>query len=242
MLGAKYFLENALMRDYSILRVNQQLSIQYNNSIYKIHVLECKPAKLISILGNVDLKVEFKSARNTATNLVQNVTALTIDTTDDDHKISSDLNENKDFQWSDDDDNVTDITPAWRKKAEEKKSIHKAINNNNNSDTNTDDVEEYVQCENCTENIRQQNYSIHVAHCVNQYKSCDICHEKVHRRDMNAHMKSHEIISCTLGCSERLSKSKLQEHVTIHCKYRLENCDYCNKEIKWIGKTMIILY
>jgi hypothetical protein len=56
--GPKYFLEQAL-RHYSVLTQGQTIQVKYSDRFYTILVKSAKPNPTISILGNVDLEVEF---------------------------------------------------------------------------------------------------------------------------------------------------------------------------------------
>jgi hypothetical protein len=58
--GPKYFLENKLL-EYSVLFKGQTLVIQHDGVEYTLSVAECKPAEVNSIVGSIDLEVEFKS-------------------------------------------------------------------------------------------------------------------------------------------------------------------------------------
>jgi hypothetical protein len=53
-------LENKLL-EYSVLFKGQTLVIQHDGVEYTLSVAECKPAEVNSIVGSIDLEVEFKS-------------------------------------------------------------------------------------------------------------------------------------------------------------------------------------
>lgn len=57
-LGPKYFLEMAL-RHYSVLTKGQRILIAHGGANYSLDVVDAKPANTISLLGNLDLEVEF---------------------------------------------------------------------------------------------------------------------------------------------------------------------------------------
>lgn len=60
-LGPKYFLENAL-RHYSVLSKGQRIMVSHAGQNYSLNVRDCKPADTVSLLGNLDLEVEFGPA------------------------------------------------------------------------------------------------------------------------------------------------------------------------------------
>jgi len=57
-LGPQAFLENA-MKSYSVLSLNQRLLINIDDKRFYIKLTETKPKNVISILGDVDLNIEF---------------------------------------------------------------------------------------------------------------------------------------------------------------------------------------
>jgi ubiquitin fusion degradation protein 1 len=63
-MGPKYFLEMAL-RHYSVLTKGQRILVQHEGRNWSLNVAETKPANTISLLGNLDLEVEFGIALDT---------------------------------------------------------------------------------------------------------------------------------------------------------------------------------
>jgi len=57
-LGPQTFLEQA-MKSYSVLSLNERLLIEINEKRFYIKLVDTKPRKVISILGDVDLNIEF---------------------------------------------------------------------------------------------------------------------------------------------------------------------------------------
>ena len=63
-LGPKYFLEMAL-RHYSVLTKGQRILVTHDGQNYSLDVADAKPSPTISLLGNLDLEVEFGIALDT---------------------------------------------------------------------------------------------------------------------------------------------------------------------------------
>ena len=60
-LGPKYFLENA-MRHYSVLTKGQRIMVTHAGQNHSLDVVDARPNDTVSLLGNLDLEVEFGPA------------------------------------------------------------------------------------------------------------------------------------------------------------------------------------
>lgn len=76
-MGPQRFLENAIASKYSVLTTGQRIVVQHAGVSYSLDVQESKPAKTISILGCLDLSVEFARAINAPKEQTLSATTLT---------------------------------------------------------------------------------------------------------------------------------------------------------------------
>jgi len=49
------------------------------------------------------------------------------------------------------------------------------------------------------------------------------------------------MVLCTLGCEEAMMRSKLPQHMKLHCIFRITTCEYCSIQLEYIIYQVIYL-